>query len=179
MWIRRFDAWRAERGISTPLHETPRENLNVILKHFYAKVVKENGNEYEPDCLKTMLASLDRHLKEHGASFSIGADQEFEESRKVLNGRAKEIRERGKGKKPMKAEALTEEEEELLWERKGLGDEDPRMLSRTIFYTLGQQFETRGQQEHHDICLEHLKFVKNPTSGATEYVEWTEGIIKT
>ena len=53
----------------------------------------------------------------------------------------------------MKAEALTEEE--LLWERKGLGDEDPRVLN-----TLS-------------TCL---KFVKNPTSGATEYVEWTEGI---
>ena len=79
----------------------------------------------------------------------------------------------------MKAEALTEEEEELLWERKDLGDEDPRMLNRTIFYTLGQQSGTRGRQEHHDIYLEHLKFVKNPTSGATEYVEWTEGITKT
>ena len=178
-WIRRFDAWRAERGISNPLHEIPRENLNTILKRFYAEVVKENGDEYEPDCLKTMLASLDRHLKEHGALFSIRADQEFEESRKVLNGRAKEIRESGKGKKPMKAEALTEEEEQLLWERKGLGDEDPRMLNRTIFYTLGQQFGTRGRQEHHDIYLEHLKFVKNPKSGATEYVEWTEGITKT
>ena len=70
----------------------------------------------------------------------------------------------------MKAEALTEDKEELLWERKGFGDEDPRMLNRTIFYTLGQQFGTRGRQEHH-IYLEHLKFVKNPTSGATEYVE--------
>ena len=70
-WIRRFDAWKAERGISNPLHETLRENLNTILKRFYAELVKENGDEYEPDCLKTMLASLDRHLKEHGASFSI------------------------------------------------------------------------------------------------------------
>ena len=77
----------------------------------------------------------------------------------------------GKGKQPMKAEALTEEE--------GLGDEDPRMLNRTIFYTLGQQFGTRGRQEHHDIYLQHLKFVKNPTSGATEYVEWTKRITKT
>ena len=58
MWIRRFDAWRAERGISNLLHDTPRENLNTILKCFYAEVVKENGDEYEPDCLKTMLASL-------------------------------------------------------------------------------------------------------------------------
>ena len=101
-------------------------------------------NMNRPDCLKTMLASLDRHLKEHGASFSIRADQEFEESRKVLNGHAKEIREKGKGKKLMKAKALTEDEEELLWERKGLGDDDPRMLNRTIFYTFGQQFGNRG-----------------------------------
>ena len=51
------------------------------------------------------------NLKEHGGSFSIRADQEFEESRKVLNGHDKEMREIGKGKRPMKAEALTEDEE--------------------------------------------------------------------
>jgi len=78
---------------------------------------------------------LNRHLKEHGASVSIRTDQEFEESCKVLNGHAKEMREIDQ---PMKAEALTGEEE-LLGERKRLGDEDPRMLNRTIFYTLGQQ----------------------------------------
>ena len=90
-WIRRFNAWRAERGISNAFHEIPREDLYTILKRFFAEVVKENGDEYEPDCLKMMLACLDRHLKEHGASFSIRADQEFEESRKVLNGHDKEI----------------------------------------------------------------------------------------
>ena len=113
-WIRRFNVWRAERGISNALHEIPRENLHTILKRFFAKVVKENGDEYEPDCLKMMLACLDRHLKEHGASFSIRADQEFEESRKVLNRHAKEIWEIDQ---PMKAEALTEEEQ-LLGEKR-------------------------------------------------------------
>ena len=77
-------------------------------------MVEENGDEYEPDCLKMMLACLNRHLKEHGASVSIRADQEFEESRKVLNRHAKEIREIDQ---PMKAEALTEEEQ-LLGEKR-------------------------------------------------------------
>lgn len=85
----------------------------MILKCFYAEVVKENGDEYKPDCLKMMLACLNRHLKGHGASVSVRADQEFEESRKVLNGRGKEIREIDQ---PMKAEALTEEE--LLGEKR-------------------------------------------------------------
>ena len=75
----------------------------MILKCFYAKLVKENGDEHESDCLKTMLAPLDRHLKEHGASFSTRADQEFEESCKVLNGCAKEIREaKGRNQRRLK-----------------------------------------------------------------------------
>lgn len=37
----------------------------------------------------------------------------------------------------MKAESLAEEEEELLWERKDLGDKDPRMLNRTNFWKDG------------------------------------------
>ena len=30
-WIRRFNAWKAERGISNALHEISRENLNTIV----------------------------------------------------------------------------------------------------------------------------------------------------
>lgn len=75
MWIRQFNVWRTERGVNNKLREseTPRGNLNMVLKHFYAKVVKVNGNKYEPHCLKTMLASLNRPLQ-HGAPFSIRSD---------------------------------------------------------------------------------------------------------
>ena len=45
-------SWRAERGVSSPLHEIPRENVNAILKGFCAELVKENGNKYEPDSLR-------------------------------------------------------------------------------------------------------------------------------
>ena len=34
-------------------------------------------------------------------------------------------------------------------------------------------------QEHHQIRLEDLKWVKHPKTALTEYIEWVEGITKT
>ena len=59
-------------------------------------------------------------------------DTEFLPSRKVLEGKAKKLRELGMGKRPNKAQSLTEEEEELLCENCQLGDKTPRSLINTI-----------------------------------------------
>ena len=72
---------------------------------------------------------------------------------------------------------ITEEKEELLWEKGALGCSDAKTLNRMVFYTLSQHFGTRGRQEHHDIRVEELKVVKSPT-GETDYVQWTEGLMK-
>ena len=72
MWTRRFDAWReSRRGNKYSAPRSINRNLNTVLKHFYAEVVKESCNEYEPNCLKAMmLVSLVRHLKKTWESHS-------------------------------------------------------------------------------------------------------------
>ena len=50
---------------------------------------KKDGSDYEPDSLRVMIASLDRHLKEAGSNMSIAKDKEFVNSRKVLEGKAR------------------------------------------------------------------------------------------
>ena len=56
---------------------------------------KKVGSDYEPDSLRVMIASLDRHLKETGSNISIAEDREFVNSRKVLEGKARFFREQG------------------------------------------------------------------------------------
>ena len=58
---------------------------------------KKDGSDYEPDSLRVMIASLDRHLKEAGSNLiiSIAEDREFVNSRKVLEGKARFLREQG------------------------------------------------------------------------------------
>ena len=63
-------------------------------------------SQYEPDSLGVMLASLDRHLREKDAAFSIAMDIEFSNSRKELEGKASLLRQEGFGKRPNAAKAL-------------------------------------------------------------------------
>ena len=52
-------------------------------------------------------------------------------------------------------------------------------LNYTAYYIVSQQFGTRGRQEHHRIRIEDLKWVKDPDTDYTIYIEWIEGITKT
>jgi len=169
-WVNRFEAWRTWRKLPHKPEEIPKQELNGTLERFLAEVRKSDGSEYEPDSLRTMLAALDRHLRQAGAKFSIIKDREFDECRKTLNGRAVVLREGGLGKK-MKADVLTLEEEEQLWTKDVLGGNNAVSLNHTVFFMLSQQFGTRGCQEHHQLCIEDLEFVHDP-QGKIMYVEW-------
>ena len=61
------------------------------------KFKKNDGKEYEPECLRVMLSALDRHLKDKGQEYSILKDKRFDSCRKVLNGKVIELREKGMG----------------------------------------------------------------------------------
>ena len=179
-WARRFQKWQEDRGLCIqPSSQLEPAELDKILQRYFAEIRKEDGSEYEPGSLRTMLSSLDRYFKEGGYKHSIIKDKEFESSRKVLNGYAIGLRERGKGKRKMRADPLSEEDEARLWEAGVLGDSNPTSLNHTVFYLISQHFGTRGCQEHHQLQVEHLKIVKKGDGSETEYIEWTEGLTKT
>ena len=67
-WVKRFDKWRTERQTAQKLEEIPKERLDGILQLLYAEIRKNDGTNYEPDSLRTMLAALDRHLREKGST---------------------------------------------------------------------------------------------------------------
>ena len=56
--------------------------------------MKQNGQEYEPELFKVMIALLNRHIKGE-CGFSILNDKDFELSRKVLNGKAIQLQQSG------------------------------------------------------------------------------------
>ena len=62
---------------------------------------------------------------------------------------------------------------------KVLGKENPTSLNYTVFFLISQHFGTRGRQEHHQIRIEDLRPVYEPTSGKLVTVEWIEGPTKT
>ena len=71
--------------------------------------------DYEPESLEVIMASLDRHLKNKGCTLSILSDRGFSSSKQVLENKAKQLRLPGRGKRPSKVRQVSEEEEEILW----------------------------------------------------------------
>ena len=106
------------------------------MSQFSAEVRKERGEDYEPDSLRVMQAALERHLKSKLYPKSIIRDREFLSSRKVLEGKARKLREEGRGKRPNRSKSLTNEEEETFWKSGQLGSGNLRAIINTMWWLL-------------------------------------------
>ena len=92
--------WSEGKRIALDMEEHEPAELNRLVKKFYAEVKNKDGQDYEPDSLRVMIAALDRHLKEKQCSLSIVKDREFHSSKQVLEGKAKLQRQAGRSKRP-------------------------------------------------------------------------------
>jgi hypothetical protein len=176
-WIAVFKSWAKDKGFSEEIESYEASELDRTLQQFYAEVRNKDGQDYEPDSLRVMIAAIDRYLKEHGYKHSIIRDREFCTSNQVLEGKARRLREEGKGKRQNKARSLSEEEEEVLWEANKLGKNSPESLVNTIWWILTQYFGLRGRQEHHSMKVDDFAVRKD--DDGQEYVEFAEGMTKT
>ena len=101
-----------------------------------------------------MLASLDRHFRENGAPYNLLKDKAFVHNCQVLNGKAIELCESGRGKRKNKADPVTAEEEDLLWESGALGFDNPESLNHSVWYTLGSSGTSPNEPRRLQICQE-------------------------
>ena len=86
-WLAVWKKWCLEKKITDEIENYEPAELNDLLEHFYAEVKNKQGEHYEPESLKVMMASLDRHLKNKGYTLSIVRDREFSSSKQVLEGK--------------------------------------------------------------------------------------------
>ena len=117
-WLKVWKSWGSQKGYDESIEKYEPEALNKILEEFYATVRKRDGEDYEPDSLRVMVTAIDRYLTGKEYKHSIIRDREFKSSKLVLEGKARLLRQQGKGKRPNKARSLTTTEENELWEKK-------------------------------------------------------------
>ncbi|CAH3031547.1 unnamed protein product, partial [Pocillopora meandrina] len=78
-----WQTWATQRKVNPKMEEYEHEQLDKMLQIFYTEIRTKDGCEYEPESLKSMLAALDRYLKEHDYKYSIIRDREFHQSNEV------------------------------------------------------------------------------------------------
>ena len=61
-WVNLYPTWARIRGKLQDFKDYPPHELNDVLAQFFAEIRKNDGDDYEPDCLRVMQSSLNRYL---------------------------------------------------------------------------------------------------------------------
>lgn len=104
-------------------------------------------------------------------------DQEFDTSREILASKRKVLKGNGLGNRPNRAEYLSPDMIEKMWENNVLGSHDPRTLQNTIFFYFTTTFGFRGCHESRQLQWGDIT-LKIDDSG-TEFLEFSERLTKT
>ncbi|CAH3187707.1 unnamed protein product [Porites evermanni] len=95
------------------------------------KTNDKKGEDYEPESLKVMMPSLDRHLRNEGCTLSIVRDREFSSSKEVLEDKAKQLRLAGRGKPPKQSSASIRGGRRISLEERKTRGNNPESLIQT------------------------------------------------
>lgn len=104
-------------------------------------------------------------------------DDAFRLTRDALKAKQKSLKKQGRGNHPNKTDAITDEEINILYEKKILGNETPESLLNTLWFNNSIHFGLRGVSEHYNLRWGDIK-LKNSSDG-TEYLEYNERQTKT
>lgn len=140
------------------MHNIPPSELDPLLASFLLTVRKQDGGEYEPSSLRSFVGSVDRKLKRQKYGHTIIVDKScqddsFRLTREALKAKQKQLKQQGKGNKPRRAQPLTDEEINLLYQRNVLGDSSPDSLLYTVWLNNCVHFGLRGVNEHYTLRL--------------------------
>ena len=160
-WLRVYLSWTKLRNKEQKIERLERSRLDDILQQFYAEVKRKDGTDYEPWSLANMQAALDRRLREAGYMYSLLTSRHFLNSRNVLEGKAKLLREQGKGKRPNKSCILSNDKIEQLWQSGQFSYHSPMALINTLWRLFTLYFGLRRRQEHHNMKTEVFTFKKH------------------
>ena len=93
--------WATERGKKKNLEAYECVDLDKTLSQFYAEVRKESG-ESDESCKQPWSDTLSQNCTRN----LLSKIKEFLSSRKVLQGKARKLREEGRGKRPNRSKSL-------------------------------------------------------------------------
>ena len=117
--------------------------LSYWLSAFVKETRKIDRSEYTPKTLYMLIAGLQREIRLHkqsGQAFNLFSDPQFESLRNVCDHEFRRLHQKGVGTSINHTEALTEDDERKLWDRRVLNVDTPTGLLNCVFFYNGKNF---------------------------------------
>ncbi len=133
--VRIWEEWAEHRASSTgavlpPLKDIAQIQLQQWMSCFVLEIRKKDGTEFPP---YHICCGIMRYLRSNGKpALDIFKDKEFAQFRTVLDSEKKRLQAAGIGSAQRKAEPISFDEEELLWQKGILGAGSPQSLVNTM-----------------------------------------------
>ena len=118
---------------------TPQQ-LDYWISKFILEVRKADGSPYPPKSLHQIVCGIQRYVHEHQPAVNFLKDAKFAGLRRTLDSEMKRLRAEGHGVMPRRAEPLTVEEENQLWQCRLLREHSPQALLHTVLFLCGMYF---------------------------------------
>lgn len=169
--VNNFTKYCSSLNENRQLQDIPVKDMNTLLCKFFMNVVRNDGEQYEPDTISSIQRSIQRYLQELGVQYNILKDNEFVRSREVIAAKRKSLVSEGKGNKPNATRALTTDEEDKLFSVGYFGDHEPLVLQRTLWWVLSMNFGFRARDESHKLRWGDVELTEDPDTG-NEVLAW-------
>ena len=140
-----------ERHEIREIEKIPPTELDGYLSQFVLAARTKTGKDYEPSLLRRILASVERHLSRYSYGKTIFKDSDFKKARDALKAKQKELKRHGLGNRPKATTALTDDEIEILFDKKLLGLSSPQALLNMVWLNNMIHFGLRGCKEKKEL----------------------------
>ena len=166
-----------ERHEIREIEKIPATELDSYLSQFVLAARKKTGKYYEPSSLRGILATVERHLSRSSYGKTIFKDSAFKKTRDVLKAKQKQLKRHGLGNRAKATTALTDDEIEILFDKKLRGLSSPQALLNTARLNNMMHFGLRGCKEQKELRWGEI--VLKTDSDGKEYLEYFERQTKT
>lgn len=177
--MRVWKEWQECRQVTTDIRSMSRMELDAAMCRFVLEIRRKDGKEYPPNTVHHICCGIMRYLRMEGQpDIDFFKEISFSRFRDVLDSEMKRLQGEGVGSKHRQAEPLTQEEEEVLWEKGLLGGHSSRALVDTMLYMCGTYFALRSGQEHRALRFSpsQIELVEKP--GERAFLRYTEDVSK-
>ena len=159
--------------------DMPDWELVYALKRFILEVRKKNGDIYPAETLYELVICLQMFLNCKGRSVKFIDDPEYIEVRHCLDNRMKELSREGNIQQRKKADIISVDDENLMWDKNVLGSSSPKQLVDTVLYLFGVHFALRASVEHRSLRIGPRSQLRLGIDRDKRFLEYSEDVSKT
>ncbi len=174
----RFTTFLFGKNETRDFKDIPKSTMDQLIGSYIMDFRNlKTGEDVEPETLSVAFRILNTYLQRNGCDYDIMDDDDFSLSRDVLEGRRKELFEKGKGRRQNRPQHLTEDHENALFSSGEMGMEGPRPLINMMWYCYVKCLGfSRACERPSHLTWGDLQLHEGGEQG--QYIEWNDRLIK-